>query len=103
MNILISTKDNKFNSNNQMPTKREIDLYNYIDKFVVNSLMTSVGNELENVLSSIQDSQREKIADFKQALKSFYNPKKKKLYHICKFSNAIQAEGETLQFFYQKY
>ena len=44
----------------------------------------------------------EKFEDFKQALKDYFLPKRNLLHCICKFSNARQGEGETLQNFLSK-
>ena len=99
LKTLTSSKCYEFNCI-ENPTAKQAKAFDvYLDAFKVNSLKASLGDHLEDIVSSISEKQMEKFDDFKQALKDYFLPKRNLLHCICKFSNARQMEGKTLQIF----
>ena len=92
----------EFNSIQNPSAKQNAAFDKYLEAFKVESLKSSLGDHLEDVVSSISEKQMENFDDFKQALKDYFLPKRNLLHCICKFSNARQGEGETLQNFLSK-
>ena len=102
LNIQTAPKCYEFNCIENATAKQHDAFDKYLDKFKVESLKSCLGDHLEDVVSSIPEKQMEKFDDFKQALKEYFLPKRNLLHCICKFSNARQMEGETLQNFLSK-
>ena len=103
LNILTAPKCYEYNCIDK-PTANQTDAFQgYLETFKVNSLKASLGEHLQDIVSSIPEKQMEKFEDFKQALNDYFLPKRNLLHCICKFSNAQQREGETLQNFLSKF
>ena len=100
LNVLTAPKCYEFNCI-ENPTAKQTEAFDkYLEVFKVESLIISLGEHLQDIASSISEKQMGKFEDFKQAFKDFFHPKRNLLHCICKFSNARQMEGETLQNFY---
>ena len=82
------------------PTAAQTKAFNdYLNAFKINSLKASLGDHLEDVVSTVPAKEMEEFEDFKKALKNHFLPKRNIIHSICKFSNARQGDGETLQNF----
>ena len=87
--ILTATKWYEFNCIENPTARQNAEFDKYLEAFKVENLKSSLGDHLEDVVSSISEKQMEKFDDFKQALKDYFLQKKneiqKKKKVICSY------------------